>query len=318
MSDTYLVAGGYGFIGAHVVRQLVRRGDRVLVIDRLPAGNSADAVLDPRDRERVVFLGTELPGVAELTAILAEHHVRCVVNLASPLASITESEPGTVVRDMVDPHSRVLDAALKAGVGRVVWASSVGVFGYARDYPVSPIPNDAPLLPFTLYGAGKVLLERVSAGYTRSHGLETLGIRFPLVYGPSRQRGGGQFTTRLIEGAALGEGVLAPNPDESYDWMYVEDAARSVLCAIDAPTLASTALTVGGARATVRDVMTLLREWFPDAPIESGSGPLEAAAVTDASLAAAELGYAPTTTLRDGVLATANHARERAGQPAVR
>jgi UDP-glucose 4-epimerase len=317
MSDTILVVGGYGFIGAYVVRQLARRGHHVLVIDRVTGGNSADTVLEAHDRIHVEFLGTEVPDSADLVAVLSERGVCSVVNLASPLGSVTEVDPGAVVKDMVDPHSRILDAARMASIRRVVWASSVGVFGYARDYPVEPIPNEAPLLPFTLYGAGKALLERISAGYTRCHGLETIGLRFPLVYGPSRQRGGGQFTTELIEGAALGKHRFVPSPDESYDWMYVEDAARSVLCALDIESVRSPALTVGGTRALVRDVLDLVASWFPDADLEAGNVPVERAAVTDATLAAFELGYTPMTSLRDGVLATANAARVRAGLPVV-
>ncbi len=317
MSNTILVVGGYGFIGAYVVRQLAERGEHVLVIDRVPIGNSADTVLGVEDRVAVEFLGKEVPDVASLVQILSERKIRRIVNLASPLGTETEVHPGAVVKDMVDPHARILDAATNAGIHRVVWASSVGVFGRARDYPVSPIPNDAPLLPFTLYGAGKALLEHISAGYTRCHGLGTIGLRFPLVYGPSRQRGGGQFTTRLIEGASLGRRVFIPAPDEGYDWMYVEDAARSVLCALDVESVRSTALTVGGTRATVRDVMDLLAEWFPGAALEEGTAPVEAAAVTDSGAAAIELGYAPAVTLRDGLLATANKARLRAGLAVV-
>jgi nucleoside-diphosphate-sugar epimerase len=301
VSRNILVTGGYGFIGAHLVRRLVRRGDRVLVIDRVASGNSADEVLAEADRAGVGYLGADVPEPEQLADALAVHGVRTVVHLASPLASVTEADPGAVVRDMIDPHLRVLDAARQAGVGRIVWASSVGVFGRARDYPTAPVPNDAALLPFTLYGAGKALLER----------------RFPLVYGPSRQRGPGQFTTRLIEGAALGQPVAVAAPDECYDWMYVEDAARSLVQAVDAESVGSPAITVGGTRASVREIVALLLGWFPAARIELGKTEPDQAAETDTSAAGRELGYEPATSLRDGVLATANAARARAGLPVV-
>lgn len=317
MSDSILVTGGYGFIGAHLVRRLVRRGDRVLIIDRVAAGNSADEVLAEPDRGSVGYLGAEVPEPERLAGTLAAHGVRTVVHLASPLASVTEVDPGAVVRDMIDPHLRVLDAARQAGVDRVVWASSVGVFGRAGDYATTPVPNDAALLPFTLYGAGKALLERLTEGFRRCHGVETLALRFPLVYGPSRQRGPGQFTTRLIEGAALGQPAAVAAPDERYDWMYVEDAARSLVKAVDAESAGSPALTVGGTRASLREVVALLLGWFPAARIELGETPPDQAAETDTSAAGRELGYEPATSLRDGVLATANAARVRAGLPAV-
>jgi UDP-glucose 4-epimerase len=317
MSRTVLVTGGYGFIGSHLARRLVRRGDRVLIIDRVAEGNSADQILAGPDRGSVEYLGAGVPEPERLAGILAAHEVRTVVHLASPLASVTEADPGAVVRDMIDPHLRVLEAARLAGVARLVWASSVGVFGRARDYRTKTIPDDAPLLPFTLYGAGKALLERLTDGYRRCHGMEALALRFPLVYGPSRQRGPGQFTTRLIEGAALGRPVVVAAPDQRDDWMYVEDAARSLVLAADAGPVGSPALTVGGTRASVREIAALLAGWFPDAPIELGEQEPDQAAETDASAAGRLLGYQPATSLRDGVLATANAARVRAGLPAV-
>jgi UDP-glucose 4-epimerase len=317
MSRTVLVTGGYGFIGSHLARRLIRRGDRVLIIDRVAEGNSADEILAGPDRANVDYLGADVPEPDRLAGMLTAHGVKTVVHLASPLASVTEVDPGAVVRDMIDPHLRVLEAARQAGVARVVWASSVGVFGRARDYHTSTIPDDAPLLPFTLYGAGKTLLERLTDGYRRCHGTEALALRFPLVYGPSRQRGPGQFTTRLIEGAALGQPVVVAAPDERYDWMYVEDAARSLVRAVDAASVGSPALTVGGTRASLREVVALLLAWFPDAPIELGQQEPDQAAETDASVAGRLLGYEPATSLRNGVLATANAARVRAGLPVV-
>lgn len=317
MSRTVLVTGGYGFIGAHLVRRLVRRGDRVLIIDRVAEGNSADEVLAEPDRGSVDYLGADVPQPEQLAGALAAQGVRTVVHLASPLASVTEVDPGAVVRDMIDPHLRVLEAARQAGVARVVWASSVGVFGRARDYRTAPVPDDAALLPFTLYGAGKSLLERLTEGYRRCHGMEALALRFPLVYGPSRQRGPGQFTTRLIEGAALGQPVVVAAPDERHDWMYVEDAARCLIQASDAGSVGSSALTVGGTRASVREVAALLLGWFPAAPIELGEKEPDQAAETDTSAAGRLIGYKPATSLRDGVLATANAARVRAGLPVV-
>lgn len=317
MSSTVLVTGGYGFIGAHLVRQLVRRGDRVLIIDRKAEGNSADEVLPGPDRDSVDYLGADVPEPEQLAGTLGAHGVQSVVHLASPLGSVTEVDPGAVVREMIDPHLRVLEATHQAGIARIVWASSVGVFGRARDYPAAPVPDDAAQLPFTLYGAGKALLERLTQGYQRCHGLDALALRFPLVYGPSRQRGGGQFTTRLIEGAALGQPAVVAAPDERYDWMYVEDAARCLIHAVDAGPVGSPALTVGGTRASVREVVSLLQAWFPAAPIELGEQEPDQAAETDTSAAARLLGYQPATSLRDGVLATANAARVRAGLPAV-
>jgi nucleoside-diphosphate-sugar epimerase len=317
MPSTVLVTGGFGFIGAHVLQALVRAGDRVLVIDRQASGNCADDVLDDRERAEVEFVGSAIPAAEELADILRERRVDLVAHLASPLASRTESDPSLAVDEMIVPHRSILEAARTADVRRVVWASSVGVFGRASDYPRLPIPNDAPHYPLTIYGAAKSFLERLSAQTTEVHGLDTLGLRFPLVYGPARQRGGGLFTNRLIEGAARGEAIVAEGPDDRYDWMYVTDAARSVELALRAGQTPSRALTVGGDVATVREVADLLATWFPGAERRDAPGVQDLVADYDPEPARAEIGYAPEVSLHDGVLAMVNGARERAGLPLV-
>jgi UDP-glucose 4-epimerase len=316
MASTVLVTGGLGFIGSHVVRALLRAGTPVVVIDRIAEGNAADEVLTPEERAVAPLVASGIPGASALASLLRECTVDAVVHLASPLSVATEPEPRLVVEDMIDPHLALLEAAREAGIRRVVWASSVGVFGRASDYPVTPIPNDAAHLPLTLYGAAKSLMERLSARYSAIHGLDTIGLRFPLVYGPGRRRGG-QFTTRLIEGAAIGEPCVAEAIDARFDWMYVADAARSVELALAAGTTAARALTVTGEVATVRDVVDLLRGWFPASEIALEPGSSELVADYDPAPARAQIGYAPAISLRDGVLATANAARRRAGLPAV-
>ena len=318
MAPGVLVTGGLGFIGSYVVRELVENGLRVSVIDRQAEGNTADQVLGGDARAAVEVVARAIPGVRALTGILRAHSVETVVHLASPLATVTESRPRQAVDGMIKPHMTVLEACRLAGARRVVWASSVGVFGRVHDYPAARIANDAPHFPLTVYGAAKSFLESLSHHYTVLHGLDTIGLRFPLVYGPGRQRGGGQFTTELIESAALGRRCVVHEADQPYNWMYVTDAARSVRMAMDAPSVSSPVLTVCGDVASTGEVADMLAAWFPDAEVERHAGTADLVADFDATTALAELGYSPATTLRQGVLETANEARGRAGLPPVR
>jgi UDP-glucose 4-epimerase len=317
MATTVLVTGGLGFIGANVVRELLCQGRRVVVIDRQREGNTADEVLSAEERAGVRCIAGAIPGVRTLTRLLREYAVEAVIHLASPLSTATEARPKLVTDEMISPHFAILEACRLARARRLVWASSVGVFGRANDYPRLPIPNDAPHLPLTLYGAAKSFLERLSTHYSARYGLETLGLRFPLVYGPGRQRGGGQFTTRLIEGAALGRRCVVEAADERYDWMYVADAARAVLLAMHAGPAPSGVLTVCGEAATTREAAELLSAWFPEADLVVRPGSTGLVADFDPRPAREQLGYSPGRTLEEGVLATANAARQRAGLPLV-
>lgn len=311
MARSVLVTGGFGFIGAHVVQALVRAGDGVAVIDRELDGNSAHDVLSVEELAAVEHLASSFPDAPSLTALLKRRSVTAIVHLASPLGTRTERAPETVVDEMIAPHRVILDACLGADVGRLVYASSVGVYGRSSDYPTLPISNDAPHVPQTVYGAGKAFLEQLTRQYAACYGLSALGLRFPLVYGPGRRRGGGQFTTELIEGMALGEPTRVANADQKNDWLFVSDAARSVLLALDSQ--AAGALTITGEVATTRDVAELLQGWYPDTELSLAPGSSDLVAEFDPDPARTAIGYRPHVSLRDGVLLTASAARERAG-----
>jgi nucleoside-diphosphate-sugar epimerase len=317
MAATVLVTGGFGFIGAHVVRMLLETGCGVVVIDREEAGNSAEEVLSSSQRASIECIVGAIPGPRTLARLMRQHGVENVAHLASPLATVTESRPRLVTDRMVAPHAAILDASRVAGIRRVVWASSVGVFGREDDYQHLPLANDAPHVPQTLYGAGKSFLERFSSQYTRRYGLDTLGLRFPLVYGPGRRRGGGQFTTEMIEAAALGKRCIVQAADQRNDWMYVTDAARSVLLALAGEQTRSRALTVCGQVATTREVATMLAGWFSNGELVLVDGSTGLVADFDPRPAHDQLGYRPLEHLSGGLLSTANAARRRAGLPEV-
>jgi nucleoside-diphosphate-sugar epimerase len=272
-------------------------------------------VLSDEDLAAVEHAASSFPDTRALVALFERRSVTAVVHLASPLATRTERVPQSVVDEMIAPQRAILDACREADVDRLVFASSVGVFGRVGDYPSLPIPNDAPHVPQTLYGAGKAFLEYLTHQYSVCHGISALGLRFPLVYGPGRRRGGGQFTTELIEGMALGERTVVRKADQKNDWLFVVDAARSVLLALDSD--ATGALTVTGEVATTREVAEMLRHWFPASDLSLVGGSSDLVAEFDATAALTQIGYEPHFSLGDGVRQTANAARARAGLTAV-
>ena len=227
-----LVTGGAGFIGSYVVRELYRANHTVVAYDIQIAQNSLDHVLDEAQRSGVSVVAGDVTDAAGFTQTIRKYDIEAIAHLASPLASQTEEDPAFAIRNMIQAHHFVLESARTANLRKVVWASSVGVYGPARKYTMLPIPNDAPHYPTSLYGACKSFNEYLSHYYTDKYGLDTLGLRFPVVYGVGRMRGMGMYFADLIEKPALGLPCRLPLADAVYDWLYVVVAALLVVHAL--------------------------------------------------------------------------------------
>lgn len=308
MREHVLVTGGFGFIGSHVVRALVQQGFVPFVIDRGPAGNAAEEILTRAELDRVECIAPAVSGADELAFLIREHRIQVLVHLASPLAVALEEAPGDVVDEMILPHVAVLDAARTTRLRRVVWGSSVGVYGLASQYDSGPLPASALHAPINVYGAGKSFLESLSAAYKETYALSTVGLRFPLVYGPGRKRGGGQFTVSMIR-AALGRvPFVVDNADELYDWLYVSDAADSVVCALNAVGPFDTAINICGDVASRRAAANMLNQLL-GSDLECASGAIGLAAGGDPEPARVQLGFEANVRLSEGLALTTDQMR---------
>jgi UDP-glucose 4-epimerase len=231
---TVLVTGGAGYIGSHMVRELVDAGESVVVLDNLTTGFA-----------RLVAQGVPLvvgdTGDQELvTRLIRRHRVEAIIHFA---ASIVVPDS---VRDPLDYYrnntvnSRALfECAVKNGVRHVIFSSTAAVYGNTTEMPVS---EDAPTQPISPYGWSKLMSEIMLRDAGRAHGLGHVILRYFNVAGADpRCRSGqsGKASTHLIKVAvetALGLrpklevfGTDYPTPDGSCirDYIHVSDLARA-------------------------------------------------------------------------------------------
>ncbi|GAA0920532.1 NAD-dependent epimerase/dehydratase family protein [Nonomuraea longicatena] len=218
-----LVTGGAGFIGSHVVDRLLADGHEVFVVDDLSSG-STDNLSAAFDSGRFHFHELDIrdPG---LGALVVEWKPEVVCHLAAQI-SVRRSvaDPIHDARVNVEGTACVLGAAREGGSRKVVFASSVAVYGHP---PVIPVPGDAPTDPRSPYAASKLGAEAYLSSYRALYGLDFTTLVLANVYGP-RQSAAGEagvvaiFTDALVDGKPT---VLYGDGTQTRDYVFVADIA---------------------------------------------------------------------------------------------
>jgi UDP-glucose 4-epimerase len=236
----FLVTGGAGYIGSHLVALLRARGADVVVLDNLSTGHRA-AVPDG-----VRLVVADLADPAAVDALLAEGPWDAVFHFAALIeVGASMREPFRYLLSNAMLGTRLIDACVRHGVPRFVLSSTAAVFGAAA---VSPIAEDAPIDPGSPYGESKHMLERALHWAGRIHGLRSAVLRYFNAAGadPTGRLGEDHDPeTHLIPlaiDAVLGRrpplkvfGTDYPTPDGTCirDYVHVSDLAEAHLLALD-------------------------------------------------------------------------------------
>ena len=229
-----LITGGTGFIGALVAKKLVAQGETVIAYDLAASRSYLELVLTPHELEQVTIVHGDVLDLPLLIRSARYYHIDKIVHLAYMLARTTEQNPAHGCRVNVEGTNNVFETATIVGAPRVVWASSITVFGPKSVGSNGIVANDAAFAPVTIYGATKIVNEMTARRYARSQGLEPIGLRLPVVYGPEAKQGWAAFLSKLIENLAKGLPGTAPQSEGLIPWIYIEDVAQAVFLAIHA------------------------------------------------------------------------------------
>jgi UDP-glucose 4-epimerase len=225
-----LVTGGAGFIGSHIVESLVRQGAKVRVLDNFSSGlrdnlarvqNDIEVIEgDVRDRE-AVYQATR--GCAVVSHQAAQLEItKC---LEDPLDDLRANTEATL---------HVLDAAVKVGVDRVIYASSACVYGQPEYIPSDEAKH--PTNPNWPYGVSKLACEKYAAIFHEMSGIPMTGLRYAIIYGP-REWYGRVLTIFLKRLAAGKPPVVFGDGSQQRDFTFVEDvvALNDAVIANDLP-----------------------------------------------------------------------------------
>ena len=318
-----LVTGGAGFGGSHLVAELVGRGAEVTVLDRADPTTAPVADLDVL--EHVRYVRGDICDAELVATVLAESGVDDVFHVAAdPIVAHSIADPFPVLESNVRGTYTLLEACrLAAKVPQFVFASS-GAF-YGDNFDPEPIPETQAAGPATsLYGPSKAAAEMAVRGYGLTFGMRYGVCRFMNTYGPG-DRHGSRLVPRALAQLAGGLAYDFGSRDDGstrLDFLYVGDMARAYMSVAEhlAAGGEETVFNFGsGTLTSVRDVAERLSVAYDGTerePIFSGhrTGPPRQKRL-EVSKAESVLGWTATTSLDDGLAATA--AWYRATMPAA-
>ena len=300
----YLVTGGAGFIGSHVVDELVRRGHRVTVLDNLSTGKEEN-LASVRDK-----LELNTGSVTNLAAVQAAcRGADYVIHLAAR-TSVPRSieDPLDTNAANIDGTLNVLVAARDAKVKRFVYAASSSAYGETPTLPKTETMRPEPISP---YGVTKYVGELYAQVFGRVYGLENACLRYFNVFGPRQDPSSpysgvlSRFMLAAVEGTPP---TIFGDGQQSRDFTYVDNVVDETLRACEAPGASGKVFNGGtGDRITLNEALRLLgkitgRQLHPQhAPPRSGDI-LHSQA--DISMARTVLGYEPRVAFEEGLKRT--------------
>jgi UDP-glucose 4-epimerase len=260
-----LVTGGGGFIGAWIARRLLADGHAVRVFDRSErrellqrvAGSAAEVEWRCGDIARAQDVDSALEGCSGVIHLAGLLTPEC---RADPLLGMQVNLAGTV---------NVFEAARRAGIVRVVYSSSAGVYG--------PEDGERPE-PATLYGVYKLACEGVARVYWVEHRIASVGFRPYIVYGPGREGGASAGPSLACKAAARGEAFTIPYTGVT-GMVYVEDVADAFVRALAAPREGAHMFNLQGETASTERIVECIRAVAPQARVQAQGAPMPIAPV---------------------------------------
>jgi len=225
-----LLTGGRGFIGRAAAKLLLRAGYRVVSLDLAPA---VDSVED--DGESVGDVVCDISNADQLQSVFEAEPIGGIIHLAAILPTAAQRDPLRATQVNVVGSINLLEMARRFGVRRMVFGSSLSVYGTCAADEV--VCEEKRAAPEDVYGAAKLYVEQIGKAYAERHGLEFVSLRIGRVVGPGAQSATSAWRSQIFEllGAAQATEIALPYlGSERILLVHVDDVARMLVTLLQA------------------------------------------------------------------------------------
>jgi UDP-glucuronate 4-epimerase len=288
---TVLVTGAAGLIGHRVQMLLEERGDQAIAVDKWESTVEGHKVLE-----------CDLTDVHSLHRLAMQYRPDSIIHcgaISGPM--VARDNPYSIIQNNLIGTANILELARIYRLRRVVFCSSVSACGPT---PAGPVPENVALNPTSVYGATKAAGEQLITAYAAQHKVDGVSVRLSWVFGPRRQTAC-VIRTMLLDAMQKRPTRIPFGADFYRQYIYVEDAVRGLLLALDATQPGQRTYFITGASfLTIGQIADVVRTLFPSADIEVSPGPDpddDVQEVFDISAAQRDLGYRPLFSIEQGI-----------------
>jgi UDP-glucose 4-epimerase len=294
----YVVTGGAGFIGSNIVGALTRDGCPVAVLDNLSSGYESNL----RPFPAVRFVKGDVRDPEAVAAALEGADV--VFHLAASVGNKRSiDDPVTDAEINVLGTIRILEAARKYGVRKIVVTSSAGIFGELKTLPIR---EDHQVEPDSPYGCTKLCQEKLCLAYAKLYGIDAVALRYFNVYGPNQRFDAyGNVIPIFAFSMLRGEPItIFGDGEQTRDFIHVDDVVQANIKAARTPSVTGAYNIASASRITINELVRLLEQASGITPKVS-HGPERPGDVrhslADISKAQAAFGFSPIVGLEEGL-----------------
>jgi len=299
----YLVTGGAGFIGSHIVEYLLNQGHKVRVLDNFSTGHRKNFEGLPNQHHLEVFEGNirEI-GIVKDSAkgVNGIFHQAALVSVP-----LSVKQPQASFQNNAQGSFNVFEAARQENVKRVVYASSAAIYGKNTNLPLKETAPYAPLSPYAL---DKVYLEQLAKLYWQSYGIASVGLRYFNVYGarqnPNSPYSGviSIFVDRLVKNKNI---VIYGDGEQSRDFINIKDVVSANILSMNAADKGADVFNVGTGMATsINQLFIMLQQMLESQSIQEYRLPREGDiqySLTDNTKLKTTLNWKPENQLESGL-----------------